>query len=155
MATAIRIDKLGLINNEMQSQENSPKPRAPVFVLFTSLKQTLKALEKAIQLAQPLHKEIEILVVQTVPYPLPLDEPPVSNDFLLRQLTEAAKSFSTEIRISVYLCRNPIEALERTLNRNCPMVMGVQKKNWWPTRDRKSVRTLRRSGFDVIAVETE
>ena len=65
-----------------------------------------------------------------------------------------AAQFPVQIKISAYLCRDPLEALKRILNRNCPVVMGVRKR-WWPTRDERVARKLRRAGYNVILVETE
>jgi hypothetical protein len=155
MATAISINKLDLIDSETKPEEISLKLQSPVFVLFTSMDRTLKALEKASQLAQSLHRSIEILVVQTVPFALPLEAPPVSNEFLVKRLGEMADRFPIQIKISAYLCRDPMIALKRILKRNCQVVLGVPKTSWWPTRHHKLVRKLSHTGFDVIPVETE
>jgi hypothetical protein len=155
MATAISINTLDLINSETKPGGISTQLQLPVFILFTSMDRTLKALEKASQLAQSLHKSIEILVIQTVPFALPLEAPPVSNEFLMNRLEEMANRFPIRIKISAYLCRDPVVALKRILNRNCRIVMGVPKTRWRLTRDHKLVRKLSHTGFDVIAVETE
>jgi hypothetical protein len=155
MAIAISINRLDLIDSEIKPEEIDPELRSPVFVLFTSMNRTLKALEKASQLAQSLHTGIEILVVQTVPFALPLEAPPVSNEFLMRRLAEMTDRFPIQIMISAYLCRDPMVALKRILEHHCQVVMGVPKTRWWLTRDRRLARKLRRADFQVIIVETE
>jgi hypothetical protein len=126
----------------------------PVVVIATSLNRTMKALEKADQLARPLRTGIEILAVQTVPYMLPLDEPPVRFGFVVRRLEEMAARVPEQTKISAYACRDRVEALKRVLNPHCPVVIGVKKK-WWPTEDKRLAGKLRRAGFNVNLVETE
>ena len=126
---------------------------SPVFVVFTSIDRTLRALEKASQLAKALGSEIEILAVQTVPFTLPLDNPSVPFEFLIRRLKGMVAQFPMRIKISAYICRDRLEALKRVLNYPCPVVMGIRKR-WWPTRDERVARKLRRAGYNVILVET-
>lgn len=141
------------------SCDSETKPQAigsgfvqPVFVVFTSLDRTLNALEKASQLAKPLQAGIEVLAIQTVPYSLPLEDPSVPSQFLVRRLEEMAAHFPGQFRISAYLCRDLLDALKRILNRDCPVVMGVGNR-WWPTREQRAARRLRRAGYNVILAE--
>jgi hypothetical protein len=154
MSTAIGLERLLSIDRKIEMQAIGPGFRLPVFVIFTSINRTLKALEKAGQLANPLRTRIEIIAVQTVPFTLPLDEPPVPFEFVVRRLEEMANQFQEQIKISAYLCRDSSEALKCVLNRNCPVVMGVRKR-LWPTRDERLARKLRRAGYNVTLVETE
>ena len=131
-----------------------PKTGSSVFFVFTSMDWTLKAVEKACEMAKPLGAKIVVAAVQVVPYPLPLDEPPVETEFVTRRFQEKASEFSEKIRVEIYLCRDPLEALKRILTPNCPVVMGIKKK-WWPTRDERLARILRRAGYDITLVETE
>ena len=55
--------------------------RITIFVLFTGVGKTLDALWSAGRLARDLDAHIEIIVSEIVPYPLPLDEPPVLRPF--------------------------------------------------------------------------
>jgi hypothetical protein len=154
MSTAAAIKQSTGISSEMKLHPIGLELESPVFVVFTSIDRTLHALEKAGQLAKPLRGGIEILVVQTVPFPLQLDDPSIPIDFLVGRLEEIAARFPVQIKISAYLCRERLEALERVLNRNCPVVMGIRKR-WWQTRDERVARKLRRAGYTVILVETE
>jgi hypothetical protein len=152
MSTAIGIEKSIGIDGERKPL--SIGSGSPVFVIFTSINQTLKALEKASQLAKFLKSGIEIVALQTVPLERRLDDPPVPFMFLVRRLEEAVAWFPVQIKISAYFCRDLIEALKPILNRNCPVVMGVRKR-WWPTRDERVARKLRNAGYNVMLVETE
>lgn len=154
MSTAIGLEKLISLDDVTKPQAISLGFESPVFVLFTSISGTLNALKKASQLAKPLQSGIEILAVQSVPFALPLEDPSVPLEFLIRRLKEVTAQFPAQIKISAYLCRDRLEALKRILNRNCPVVMGVRKR-WLPTRDERVAGKLRRDGYNVILVETE
>jgi hypothetical protein len=132
----------------------SPEFGLSAFVVFTSLDWTLKALEKAREIAEPVEANIVVAAVQVVPFPLPLDRPPVPMEFLVRRFEEKANEFPEGTQIQVYLCRNPMEAFKRILKPNCPVVIGLRKR-WWPTRYGRLARKLRRAGYDVILAETE
>jgi hypothetical protein len=130
----------------------SPEPGLSVFVVLTSLNWTLKALEKAREMARSLGANIAVLAIQVVPYPLSLDRPPVPMDFFVRRFEERACEFSERIKVSAYLCRDPLVALKRLLSPNCLVVMGIRKK-WWPTRDERLAKKLRHAGYEIILVE--
>jgi hypothetical protein len=154
MSTATVIENITSMDCEAKLQPISLGLELPVFVVFTSINQTLHALEKACQLAEPLGRGIEVLAVQTVPFALSLDDPSVPFEFLVRQLEEMATQFPVHIKISAYLCRDLFETLKRVLNRDCLVVIGI-KKRWWPTPDERAARKLQRAGYSVILVETE
>ncbi len=153
MSTAAAQRSISIVR-ETQTRAISLELQVRVFVIFTSMNRTLKAMEEAAQLTKPLGARIEVLTAQVVPFPLPLNDPPVSLEFVVRHLEEMAAGFPQKIRVSAYLCRDPMEAYKRVLNRTCPVVIGIRKR-WWPTRDRRLARKLRRAGYDVILVETE
>jgi hypothetical protein len=130
------------------------EPELSVFVVFTSIDWQLKALEKAQDVARSLGSGIAVIALQVVPFPLPLDRPPVPIAFAARRLEEKSSEISGRAKITVYLCRDPLEALQRILNPKCPVVMGIRKK-WWPTRDERLARKLRRAGYEIILVDKE
>jgi hypothetical protein len=154
MLTAVDANKLISIDGGIKPNAIGAGFRSPVYVISTSINRTLIALEEASQLAKPLKSGIEILTVKTVSFAVPLNDPSVPFQFLVRRLKEMSARFPVRIKISAYLCRNQLEALKRVLNRNCPIVMGVRKR-WWPTRDERVARKLRGAGYNVILVETE
>ncbi len=122
-----------------------------VFVLFTSIDETLKALRRAQQIARPVGAHIVVVAAPVIPHPLQLDQPPVSFDFLIKEFEEKAGGHLDNIRIAVYLCRDQEEALKRVLNIHCPVVIGISKR-WLPTREERLAKRLLRIGYDVITV---
>jgi hypothetical protein len=103
-------------------------------VIFTGMSETLKALEKASELAKPLSADIAVIVVQVVPFPLSLDMPPISLETVLNGFEERTRQFPEKIRVFSYLCRDEMEGLKRALKSGCPVVIDTTK-SLLPTRE--------------------
>jgi hypothetical protein len=125
-----------------------------VFVIFTSVDATLQALKEAGNLAHQLNGRIMLVAPQVVPYPLPLTSPPVLLDWNERRLRVIANQSAVETIVRIYLCRDRWQALERLLRPHSVVVVGGPKR-WWPTRESRLARRLRRAGHQVILTETE
>ena len=125
-----------------------------VTVVFTSVDATLAALKKAGVLASSLNAHITLVVPQVVPYPLPLNSPPVLLDFNERRFRVIASQSPVETMVRIYLCRDPFGTLKSILEPHSLVVLGARKR-WWPTREKRLSKTLRRDGHEVILAETE
>jgi hypothetical protein len=123
-----------------------------VNVIFTTTPGTLAALRLAGQHACDLRGRINILVVQVVPYPLPLENPLVTPEFTTQRYRTLAADQEIETRVEVYLCRNPRQPLLRALKPNSLVVIGGRKRRW-PTREQALARILRSHGHQVIFVD--
>jgi hypothetical protein len=125
-----------------------------ISVVFTSVDATLAALKEAGSLAASLGGRITLIVPQIVPYPLPLTSPPVLVDFNERRLRVIASQCRVETRVSIYLCRDPLETLVSVLKPHCLVVIGSRKR-WWPTAEKRLARKLRHTGHQVVVTERE
>jgi hypothetical protein len=125
-----------------------------ISVVFTSVESTLAALKEAGALASSLGARITLLVPQVVPYPLPLESPPVLVEFNEKRFCVMANQNPVETSVHIYLCRDKFETLTAVLSPGSIVVVGGRKR-WWPTRDELLARQLRRSGHEVIFKETE
>ena len=128
--------------------------RLNVSVVFTSVDSTLTALREAGDLAATLGARITLLVPQVVPFPCPLETPPVLVEFNERRFSVIASQRPVETRVQIYLCRDRIQALTSVLAPGSIIVIGGRKRRWWPTKDETLARALRRAGFEVIFKET-
>jgi hypothetical protein len=126
-----------------------------VSVVFTSVESTLAALKEAGTLASSLGARITLLVPQVVPYPLPLETPPVLVEFNEKRFHVIASQSPVETNVHIYLCRDKIQTLISVLNPRSIVVLGGRKRWWWPTRDQALARGLRRAGHEVIFKEME
>jgi hypothetical protein len=125
-----------------------------ITVIFTSVESTLAALKEAGALACSLGARITLLVPQVVPYPLPLESPPVLLEFNERRFRLIASQSPVETTVRIYLCRDGLETLMNVLSPGSIVVIGGQKR-WWPTRAKRLARQLGRDGHEVFFKETE
>ena len=125
-----------------------------ITVVFTSVESTLAALREAGNLANSLGGRIRLLVPQVVPYPLPLETPPVLVEFNENRFRVIASKSPVETSVQIYLCRDRFETLASVLKPGAIVVLGGRKR-WWPTKDVVLARQLRRAGFEVLFKETE
>jgi hypothetical protein len=125
-----------------------------ISVVFTSVDTTLAALKEAGNLAASLGGRITLIVPQIVPYPLPLTSPPVLVDFNERRLRVIASQCLVETRVSIYLCRDPLETLQSVLKPHSLVVIGSRKR-WWPTAEKRLAKKLRHIGHQVVVTERE
>jgi len=121
-------------------------------VIFTTIPGTLAALRLAGQYARDLYARISILATQVVPYPLPLEHPPVAPEFTTRCFRTLVADQRIETRIQLYLCRESRQALLEALRPNSLVVLGG-KKRWWPTREQALAKAFCSHGHRVIFVE--
>jgi len=129
-------------------------PRLNISVLFTSVDRTLAALRQAAELAHSLGGRLTLLVPQIVPYPLPLESPPVLLDWNEQRFNVIACESLVETTVRIYLCRDRMETLESVLSPHSIVVVGARKR-WWPTAEERLARKLRRAGHEVILAPTE
>ena len=128
--------------------------RLEVNVIFTDPQATVVALKTAGSLARHLGACIRLRATIPVPYPLPLDKPPVSIPFIERLLSELVGGLaqdSFEPTVHVYLCRNQIATLFRVLSPNSLVVIGG-RRHWWPTAASRMAKALRSKGHRVVFV---
>src|SRR5713226_9024164 len=95
-----------------------------VNVIFTTVEETLAALRRAGQLAHGLRATIQVLVAQVVPYPLPLESPPVAAEFTARKFHTMVDGESVATRVNIIFCRDKDAALQDTLADGSLVVIG-------------------------------
>ena len=128
-----------------ESSHSAGPSRITIFVLFTGVGKTLDALWSAGRLARDLDAHIEIIV----PYPSPLDEPPVLRPFWNHRYRTIVEQAGIDTSVHVCLCREPREALASVLAPGSIVVIGTRRPRW-PTREYRFGRWLRTKGYHVI-----
>ena len=120
-----------------------------VVVLHTTITETLQALKTAAHLAHGLSARIRLLVLEVVPYPLPLDRPNVPLPFIRRRFRTLAADASIETNVDIHLVRDPDKAIESVLEPHSVIVMGAHR-TWWPNAHSRVARRLERLGHQVV-----
>jgi hypothetical protein len=125
-----------------------------IAVVFTAVESTLAALREAGALAESLGAQITLLVPQVVPYPLPLESPPILVKFNEKRFHVIARQSPVKTKVCIYLCRDRLETINSVLRPSSIVVIGGRKR-WWPTSEARLARKLRNAGHEVIFKETE
>jgi hypothetical protein len=126
-----------------------------VNVIFTEPQATSAALKAAESFARGLGACVRLRAAITVPWQLPLDQPPVSVSFfaqILRDLVDQQNPDALERTVHLYICRAWAETLLEVLRPNSVVVIGG-RKHWWPTAESRLARALRAKGHQVVLVD--
>ena len=140
---------VGLVCVDPVRPATSTGTEMDVVVLFTDVPSTLRALRTAGQLARGLTARIRLLVLRCVPYPLPVEDPPVDVNFLgicSRQLVDQCEVDTTA---EVCLCRDQWDALQSRLAPHSVVVIG-KRSRWWPRLEDRLAKKLRAAGHHVV-----
>jgi hypothetical protein len=119
-----------------------------IVVLHTEAKETVGALKMAADLASGL-APVRLVAIQQVPYPLPLDAPPVSVEFLEKRFSNMTSEAGVDACIDIRLCRDARDVVESELGPHCVVVIGGRRR-WWPTAATRLARRLERLGHQVV-----
>ena len=119
-----------------------------IVVLHSEAKETVGALKMAADLASGL-ASVRLLAIQQVPYPLPLDAPPVSVEFLEKRFSNMTSEAGVDACIDIRLCRDARAVLESGLDSRAVIVIGGRRR-WWPTAATRLARRLERLGHQVV-----
>jgi hypothetical protein len=126
-------------------------PNLQLYVVFTDTEATGPAFKAARDLARDLNGRIVLLFAQVVPYPLPLEAPPVSAAFTTSILSQLTTGQDADVTARVYLCRDRDATIRRAVRPGSLVVMG-RRKRWWPHRTSTLARLLKQDGNEVILV---
>src|SRR6266850_195426 len=100
-------------------------------------------------LSTRLWLEIHLIDVHTVPFPCPMECPPVSKEHSERRLLELAQQSRLPGRAHVVYSRDQFEGFLGALQPKS-LVLLATKKRWWPTRETKLARFLTQAGHEVM-----
>jgi hypothetical protein len=123
-----------------------------VYVVFTSIEDTLAAVRVAGDFAKALGVPLTLTHVRTVPFALPLDEPggvsPIETDLFLRRL----RAEGLDMRVHVHLCRDERRAIPLAFKPQSLIVVAGRRR-WWPTESARWRRMLAAAGHFVLFVD--
>jgi hypothetical protein len=129
-------------------------PGLNVHVVCTNLEdanlESIRAAHRAAgKLARDLGARVTMLVAQVVPYPLPLERPPIAIEFTEQTALRMVSEEEVETAIEVRLCRDGEETIREALAPESVVVMS-RGRRWWPIREWVLAWRLRRDGHHVI-----
>jgi hypothetical protein len=139
-----------------QTVTGSPvREKLDLKIVFTELPIARAVLTAACAYARNLDARIAIVAAQVVPYPLPLEKPPVHPGVMEAALGSLAAELPVEAGVQIYLCRDRRQTIRQALPRESMVIVGGRKRWWWPSREQRLARLLRRDGHRVIFLKVE
>jgi hypothetical protein len=120
-----------------------------VYVVFTSIEDTIAAVRVAGDLAKSLDVPVTLVHFRTVRYELPVDEPggmsPVETDAFIDRL----RAEGLDIRVRVYLCRDRRPAIPLAFKCHS-LIVVAGRRGWWPSESERWRRMLEAAGHFVV-----
>lgn len=123
-------------------------------MLHTDARATVRAIEQVAGLTEGLAANIRVLVLQVVPYPLPLETPDVPVQFTSERVAKMLAPLGVEVQLEICVGRDRSAMLASAFSPGSLVVVG-SKRRWWPSEESKIRRLLRRLGHQVISTGSE
>ena len=121
--------------------------RLDIVVPYTTAYLTRLALRRAGELATGIPSRIRLLRMQRVPFPLDMDQSPVSLEFLREQTRQIVRDMPAS-EVVIFLTRDPEETLLRALRRDSILVVASRRR-WWRTAQERLKEVCARRGHRV------
>jgi hypothetical protein len=129
-----------------------------VYVVFTTIEDTLSAIRVAGGFAKALEVPVTILHFRTVSYALPIDGPAGISPIETAEFAQSLEREGLDVRVKVYLCREALAAVPLALTSPSLVVIGGRQA-WWGYRASQSTRWRRaleaRGHLVIFAANTE
>ena len=119
-----------------------------VVIPFTTPELTRVALRHA-GVCSDLDVHVALVDIQVVPFPCPLDQPPINREFSERRLQQLLKESRLPGHAAVLYTRDWLETFGKVLEPKSLVILATQKR-WWPTRQQKLARALTKAGHQVM-----
>ena len=120
-----------------------------VYVLFTTIEDTLAAVRVASGFAKALEVPVTILHFRAVSYALPVDGPAGISPVETVAFRQRLEHEGLDVRVQVLLCRDALAAVPLALPSPSLVVIGG-RQSWWASRPARWRRALEARGHLVI-----
>ncbi len=115
---------------------------------YTTPELTRAALRHA-GVCSELDVHVALVDIQVVPFPCPLDQPPIHKEFSERRLRELLQEGGLPGHSMVLYTRDWLEGFKQLLEPGSLVILAT-KKRWWSTREEQLARSLRKTGHQVM-----
>lgn len=123
-----------------------------VYVVFTSIEETLLAVRVAAGFANALGLPVTVVHFQLVPYPLPMDHPADRSPIESEEFRSGVKNLDLDLQLRTYVCRSDREAIPRAFRAHS-LILVSNRRRWWTSRSSRWSRTLEAAGHFVVSVD--
>jgi len=98
-----------------------------------------------------LNVEVNLIDIQVVPFPCPLDQPLINREYSQRRLEELLGQSGLPGRATLLYARDWLQAFRETMELKSLVILATAT-TWWPTREKKLARTLAKAGYQVMVL---
>ena len=124
-----------------------------VYVLFTSIEDTLQAAAVGQALATRMRAQLTLMHLRVVPFRIPIDRPAGISPAQTADFVGALRTAASDARVKVVLCRDECKAIATAFSPHAVIVVAG-RRSWWPTRLERRIRALEAAGHRVAFVDT-
>lgn len=149
MATQRQLSWVAAKRRAIPPPVEKPHSSLEVVVLHTTAKGTLRALQTAVRLVEDLAARVRLLVLQVVPFPLPLEEPQIPVEFTEQQFRAMVSDLRIETQVDIRIGRDRQRMLGSILQPHSVVVLG-DRPGWWPSEQKRLVNWLTGRGHQVV-----
>src|SRR5262249_5964784 len=122
-----------------------------VVVPYTTPELTLAAMRHA-GVCTDLNVHLSLVDVQVVPFPCPLNEPPINREFSERRLRDLFAQTKLPGTTGIVYARDRLEGYSRAME-PASLVILATKKRWWRTSEQKLALGLQNAGHKVLLLQ--
>ena len=119
-----------------------------VVIPYTTPELTKAALRHA-GVCTDLNVHVSLVDIQIVPFPCPLDQPPINKQFSAQRLRDLLRESGVPGSAEVLYARDWLDGFCHILEPRSLVILGT-KKRWWRTREEKHARALVKAGHQVM-----
>jgi hypothetical protein len=119
-----------------------------VVIPYTTSELTKAALRHA-GVCTDLNVHVSLVDIQIVPFPCPLDQPPIDKEFSEQRLRDLLMESRLAGSAEVLYTRDWLDGFRRVLEPKSLVILGT-KRRWWRTREEKLARALSKAGHQVM-----
>jgi len=120
-----------------------------VVVLYTSAELAEAALKRAEELAHGMEVRVRLVSAQIVPYPLPVNQPPVNLQHLQHELELISERSGLEVEAEIVLARDIQTALQKALEPHSVVVLASRRR-LWRTKEESLRKECVKAGHEVV-----
>lgn len=151
MTEIIPLDRARGARANPDAQNRRTDSRRAIYVVFTDIENTLRAVRLAARLAPAFGDRVVVVHFRPLDFGAPIEAPggisPAETESFRQRLAEPG----CDVEISVCVCRDARQALPSVIDAHALVLVGG-RRHWWRTAAERWRRTLERAGYAVVVV---
>ena len=147
------MDAFSVQARDLSHAPSSAAVPTQVHVIATTEAGTRAALLEARHVARRLDLAHTVLLVPRVASSIASVEAPQADAALVERYRRIAGDIGVNVVVRLCVCATLREAFQWMLPRGCVVVLGGQRRWWWPTGEQRLADLLRKTGHAIVFAE--